>query len=179
MQQIEKLRNNGRSNIHFLHGSYNEEIQKLLEMRRKINKLLDELETSTAKDMNDGLISLQNLLESDLKKCTRLQDELKQLHEAIQSITDKDTAEFFIAWQKCLNTIKQSETFLKEKSNTADSASTFQFNMDIGQYLYKLTALAMRQSPDQIFSVANKTEYKLEIEPMVIWSRGQINCVGV
>ncbi|KAH3878471.1 hypothetical protein DPMN_002367 [Dreissena polymorpha] len=67
--------------------------------------------------MKDTLTKLHYSSKSEIDKCIRLRDELKQLRDAIQDISDKSKLElFFIATRKCKDKIQQYETFLKDNS---------------------------------------------------------------
>ncbi|KAH3878475.1 hypothetical protein DPMN_002371 [Dreissena polymorpha] len=67
--------------------------------------------------MKDTLTKLQASYKIDIDKWMRFQNELQQLRDAIQDISDKIKLELsFIAIRKCKHKIQQCETFLKTNS---------------------------------------------------------------
>ncbi|KAH3818808.1 hypothetical protein DPMN_120534 [Dreissena polymorpha] len=62
--------------------------------------------------MKDTLTKLQASSKSDVDKCIRLQDEMKQLRDAIQDISDKSKLELsFIANRKVRRKNKSLKSF--------------------------------------------------------------------
>ncbi|KAH3701803.1 hypothetical protein DPMN_076799 [Dreissena polymorpha] len=60
------------------------------------------LEKKTLQEMKDTLTKLQASLKSDVYKCSTVGNELKQLRDAIQDISDKSKQELYlIASIKC------------------------------------------------------------------------------
>ncbi|KAH3749083.1 hypothetical protein DPMN_183573 [Dreissena polymorpha] len=118
--------------------------------------------------MKDTLTKLQASAKSDVDKCIRLRDELKQLRDAIQDISDKSKLELsFIAIRKCEDKIQQSETYLKENSLQAKVSISFQPNHEIVQYLSILSGLGRiehstqtllgHEDPNKVFTVQGKS----------------------
>ncbi|KAH3749464.1 hypothetical protein DPMN_183962 [Dreissena polymorpha] len=122
------------------------------------------IEQKTLTEMKDTLTKLQVSSKSDVDKCIRLRDELKQLQDAIQDISDKSKLELsFIATQKCKDKIEQSTTFLKKNPLQIKGSKTFQLNSKIKQYLSKLSGLGRikhstqpsmaQENPNKVFTV--------------------------
>ncbi|KAH3718293.1 hypothetical protein DPMN_061096 [Dreissena polymorpha] len=122
-----------------LQVSYNEELHELRKTRKKINTLFDEIENTTLKELDDKMTRLKVSLNNDMENCNKLKNELNRLSNAIENIIDKGKAELiFIASKKCLQKIKESETYLNENSVQVERILAFQANSDVQQYLSKL-----------------------------------------
>ncbi|KAH3778186.1 hypothetical protein DPMN_179639 [Dreissena polymorpha] len=127
------------------------------------------------KELDDKLASLKESVKTDADNCSKLKNELKQLNDAIQDIVDKGKAELtFIASKKCMEKIKQSETYLKQNSFQVESSLTFQADRDFQQYLSKLSGLGkivlstkgtlVLVDPDQALTVQGKSEYNVRLQ---------------
>ncbi|KAH3720310.1 hypothetical protein DPMN_063207 [Dreissena polymorpha] len=92
----------------------------------------------------------------------------------MKDIIDKGKAELtFIASKKCLEQVKQSETYLKEYSVQVESSLTFQADSDVQQYLSILSGLGkivlstkeilVLGDPDQVFTIQGKSEYNVSL----------------
>ncbi|KAH3718341.1 hypothetical protein DPMN_061144 [Dreissena polymorpha] len=80
------------------------------------------------------MTSLKAYVKTNSDNCSKLKHKLKRLSNSIHDIVDKGKAELtFIASKKCLEKIKQSETYLKENSIQVESSLTFQANSDAQQ----------------------------------------------
>ncbi|KAH3748997.1 hypothetical protein DPMN_183486 [Dreissena polymorpha] len=124
--------------------------------------------------MKDTLTKLQASSKIAVDKCSGLRDELQQLRDAIQDISDKSKLELsFIATRKCMYKIQQSETFLKGNSLQAKVAISFQPNHEIIQYLSKLSGLGQIErstqtlmgqgNPNKVITVQGKSEHNVNI----------------
>ncbi|KAH3752445.1 uncharacterized protein LOC127846926 [Dreissena polymorpha] len=140
--EIKILQDKQNASMRSVQSSYDEQLTKIQETRRKINATLDMLEKKTLKEMKDELTKLKASLRGDVDKFASLRDELKQLGDAIQDIIDKSKLELsFVASIKCQEKIKQSETYKKKNFDQIRSSIVFQPNSDIEQYLSKLSGL--------------------------------------
>ncbi|KAH3749858.1 hypothetical protein DPMN_184373 [Dreissena polymorpha] len=103
---MKKLQDSHQARLKSVQSSYYEQLDTIQETRRKINTALDTIEQKTLKEMKDTFIKLQAASKYDVDKCIRFQDELKQLGDAIQNISDKCKRElsFTTTW-KC-NSLK-------------------------------------------------------------------------
>ena len=109
LKELKKLQDNQEASIQYVQSSYDEQLHKIQNTRREINAALDTIEQKTRKEMLDTLTKLQASTKSEADKCIRLRDELKQLRDATQDISDKSKQELsFIATRKCEKIIKQS-----------------------------------------------------------------------
>ncbi|KAH3750422.1 protein PML-like isoform X2 [Dreissena polymorpha] len=174
LAKLKKLQGNQEVNIHSVQSSYDEQLQKIQETRREINAALDTIEKKTLQEMKDSLTKLQASLQSDVDKCATLLDELKQLGDAIQDISDKSKQELFlIASIKCQDKIQQFEKYQRENFAQLKSSITFQPNNEIFQYLCKLSGLGkiehyaqtltLQGSPDQVIRIDGKSEYDVRL----------------
>ncbi|XP_052235063.1 uncharacterized protein LOC127847287 isoform X2 [Dreissena polymorpha] len=174
LEEITKLQNIQEASIQYVQSSYDEQLYTIQETRQKINAALDTIEQKTLKEMKDILTKLQASSKSDVDKCIRLRDELQQLRDAIQDISDKSKLELsFIATRKCMDKIQQSETFLKGNSLQANVSITFQPNSEIIQYLSKLSGLGQIEhstqtlmgqgNPNKVITVQGKSEHNVNI----------------
>ncbi|KAH3717361.1 hypothetical protein DPMN_060147 [Dreissena polymorpha] len=125
------------------------------------------------KELDDKLASLKASVKTDADNCSKLKNELKQLNDAIQDIVDKGKAELtFIASKKCMEKIKQSETYLKQNSFQVESSLTIQADRDFQQYLSKLSGLgkivlSTKETlvlVDQALTVQGKSEYNVRLQ---------------
>ncbi|KAH3819383.1 uncharacterized protein LOC127881775 [Dreissena polymorpha] len=141
LEQMKKLQDKQKASMRSLQSSFDEQLHTIQETRRQINAALDTIEQKTLTEMKDTLTKLQVSAKIDVDKCIRLRDELNQLHDAIQDISDKSKLELsFIATIKCKDKIEQSKTFLKN-SFQVEISIKFQPNSDIVQYLSKLSGV--------------------------------------
>ena len=111
---MKKLQDNQEACIQSVQSSYDEQLQKIQETRRKINATLDMLEKKTLQEMKDTLTKLQAPIKRNVDKCATLQDELKQLRDAIQDISDNNKQELsLIASIQFQEKLQQLETNLQ------------------------------------------------------------------
>ncbi|KAH3704064.1 hypothetical protein DPMN_079119 [Dreissena polymorpha] len=137
-------------------------------------------------ELKDTLTKLQAPLERDIDKCSTLQDELKQLGEAIHDIGDKNKQELsLIASIKCKDKIQQFEKYQKENFVEVKSSISFQPNNEIVEYLSKLSGLGtltVMQNPDKVMRMDGKSEndvctegdYTCNIRDICVLSSGQV-----
>ncbi|XP_052246553.1 transcription intermediary factor 1-alpha-like [Dreissena polymorpha] len=174
LEEVKKLENHCNTNMLTLQASYNKLLDEIRDTRQTINIILDKIEKNTIQELDDKMTSLKASIKTDLDNCIKLKNELKQLSGAINDIIDKGKAELtFIASKKCLEQVKQSETYLKENSVQVESSLTFQADSDVQQYLSKLsglgkTVLSTKEilelgDPDQVFTIQGKSEYDVSI----------------
>ncbi|XP_052236642.1 uncharacterized protein LOC127848303 [Dreissena polymorpha] len=173
--EMKELQDKQEASILSAQSSYDEQLQKIQETRIKINETLDKLEKNTLKEMKDVLTKLQVSLRGDVDKCASLRNELKQLQDAIQDISDTSKLELsFVVSIKCQEKIKQSEFFQKKNFDQVKSSIAFQPNSDIVQYLSQLSGLGKIEhstqtltqpgNPDQVISLNGKSEYDVGIQ---------------
>ncbi|XP_052234465.1 uncharacterized protein LOC127847013 isoform X5 [Dreissena polymorpha] len=174
LEKITKLQDNQEASIQYVQSSYDEQLYTIQETRQNINSALDTIEQKTLKEMKDTLTKLQASSKIAVDKCSGLRDELQQLRDAIQDISDKSKLELsFIATRKCMYKIQQSETFLKGNSLQAKVAISFQPNHEIIQYLSKLSGLGQIErstqtlmgqgNPNKVITVQGKFEHNVKI----------------
>ncbi|KAH3753986.1 hypothetical protein DPMN_188643 [Dreissena polymorpha] len=124
--------------------------------------------------MKDALIKLQASLRGDTDICASLQDELKQLGDAIHDIIDTSKLELlFVASIKCQEQIEQSETYKKKNFDKIRSSIAFQPYSDIEHYLSKLSGLGTIEhgvqtltaqgNQDRVIRLNGKSEYDVSI----------------
>ncbi|KAH3876237.1 uncharacterized protein LOC127868557 [Dreissena polymorpha] len=118
--------------------------------------------------MEDTRSALLASLKTDLDNCNILEDELKQLSEAVLDLINKSEQELsFIAGIKCLDMIQESETYLNEICVNVQCSFLFQENTDIEKYLSKQSGLGKIfqkiVNPDQLITVKGKAEYNVKI----------------
>ncbi|XP_052256838.1 uncharacterized protein LOC127862015 [Dreissena polymorpha] len=174
LEEVKKLENHWNTNMLTLQASYDKLLDEIRDTRQTINIILDKIEKNTVQELDDKMTSLKAPIKTDLDNCIKLKNELKQLSGAINDIIDKGKAELtFIASKKCLEQVKQSETYLKENSVQVESSLTFQADSDVQQYLSKLSGLGkivigtkkilVLGDPDQALSIQGKSEYNVSI----------------
>ncbi|KAH3704174.1 hypothetical protein DPMN_079230 [Dreissena polymorpha] len=187
LAQLKELQENQEDSIQSLLSSYFEQLHKIQKYRKKIIADLNKLEQKTMQELKDTLTKLQAPLERDIDKCSTLQDELKQLGEAIHDIGDKNKQELsLIASIKCKDKIQQFEKYQKENFVEVKSSISFQPNNEIVEYLSKLSGLGMTltvmQNPDKVIRMDRKSEYdvhtegelKCSIRDICVLSSGQV-----
>ncbi|KAH3749814.1 uncharacterized protein LOC127848194 isoform X2 [Dreissena polymorpha] len=174
LEEMRKLQGNQEASLKYMQNSFDEQLQKIHETRRKINAALDTIEQKTLNEMKDTLTKLQASCKDDVDKSISLQDELKQLRDAIQDISDKSKLELsFIATSKCKDKTQHCETFLKKNSLQAKVSVTFQPNSEIVQYLSKLSGLGtiehstktlmVQDNPNKVITVQGKYVHNVKI----------------
>ncbi|KAH3891018.1 transcription intermediary factor 1-alpha-like [Dreissena polymorpha] len=174
LEEVKKLENHWNTNMLTVQASYDKLLDEIRDTRQTINIILDKIEKNTIQELDDKMTSLKASIKTDLDNCIKLKNELKQLSGAINDIIDKGKAELtFIASKKCLEQVKQSETYLKENSVQVESSLTFQADSDVPQYLSKLSGLGkivlstkeifVLGDPDQVFTVQGKSEYNVHL----------------
>ncbi|XP_052248283.1 uncharacterized protein LOC127856229 isoform X2 [Dreissena polymorpha] len=174
LKEVKKLENYWNTNMLTLQASYNKQLDEILETRQTINIILDKIEKNTIKELDNKMNSLKASVKTDIDNCSKLKNELKRLSDAIHDIVDKGKAELtFIASNKCLELVKQSEIYLKENSVQVESSLTFLANSDVQQYLSILSglgrivlstkALSVLGDADQVFTVQEKSKYDVSL----------------
>ncbi|KAH3749240.1 hypothetical protein DPMN_183733, partial [Dreissena polymorpha] len=168
LKEMKKLQDSQEASIQSVQSSYDEQLCRIQVTRGKINAALDTIEQKTLKEMKDTLTKLQASSKSAVDKCIRLRDELKQLRDAIQDISDKRKLELsFIATRICTDIIEQSDTFLKKNSLQGKFYLTFQPYNEIVHYLATLSGLGriehstqtlmVQENPSNVFTVQGKS----------------------
>ncbi|KAH3720408.1 uncharacterized protein LOC127856275 [Dreissena polymorpha] len=174
LETLKKLEKNWNTNMQTVQASYNKQLLEIREPHKKINTILDNIEKNTIKELDDKLTSLKASIKTDADNCSKLKNELKQLSDAVYDIVDKGKSEHaFIASRKCLEKLKQSETYLKENSSQVESSLTFQADIDILHYLSKLQGLgrivlstvesSVLGGTGHVFTVQGWTEHDMSI----------------
>ncbi|KAH3852943.1 hypothetical protein DPMN_095464 [Dreissena polymorpha] len=165
LAELKKLQDNQKANIQSVQISYDEQLHKIQETRKKILAALDMLEKKTLQEMTDTLTKLQASLKIDVDKCSTLGNELKQLRDAIQDINDKSKQELsFIASIKCKDKIQQFENYLKKNFAQLKSSITFEPNSEIMQYLSKLSGLGKIEHNTQSFTAVGSADQIIRID---------------
>ncbi|KAH3716600.1 hypothetical protein DPMN_059324 [Dreissena polymorpha] len=172
LEEVKKLENHCNTNMLTLQASYDKLLDEIRDTRQTINIILDKIEKNTIQELDDKMTSLKASIKTDLDNCIKLKNELKQLSGAINDIIDKGKAELtFIASKKCLEEVKQSETYLKENSVQVESSLTFQADGDVQQYLSRLSGLGKTVLStkkilvfrDQALTIHGKSEYDVSL----------------
>ncbi|XP_052235087.1 uncharacterized protein LOC127847292 isoform X2 [Dreissena polymorpha] len=173
LKELKKLQDDQEASIRSVQSSYDEQLHKIQETRREINAALNAIEQKTLNEMKDTLTKLQASSKRDVDKCIMLRDELTQLRDAIQDISDTSNLELsFIATRKCEDKIEQSEIFLKKNSLQDKLYVTFQPNNEIVQYLSKLSGLGriehstqtlrVQENPNKVITVQGKSVHNVK-----------------
>ncbi|XP_052225322.1 uncharacterized protein LOC127840902 [Dreissena polymorpha] len=167
----DKLQDSQEANFRSLQSSFDEQLHKIQETREQIIAALDILEKKTLTEMKDTLTKMQASHKSDIDKCATFRDELKQLKDVIEHISDKSKLELsFITSIKCVDKIQLFEKYRTyTKFVQVKSSITFLPNRDIVQYLSTLSSLGRiedsRQTAtvleisDQVMKMEGKSEY--------------------
>ncbi|KAH3828262.1 hypothetical protein DPMN_130215 [Dreissena polymorpha] len=79
-----------------LEASYNKQLLEIRETRQKINTILDEIEKTTIKELDDKMANLKASLKTDVDNCSMLKNELKLLSDVIHGIVNKSRAELHL-----------------------------------------------------------------------------------
>ncbi|XP_052237008.1 uncharacterized protein LOC127848538 isoform X2 [Dreissena polymorpha] len=162
LKEMKELQDNQEASIQAVQSSYDQQLHTIHKTRQEIIAALDTIEQNTITEMKDTLTKLQAAFKSDVDKCIRLRDELKQLRDAIQDIGDKSKLELsFIATRKCKEKMQQSEAYLKKNSLQVKVAITFQPNSDIVQYLSKLSGLGTIEHSTKTLMVQDNPNKKI------------------
>ncbi|XP_052235683.1 uncharacterized protein LOC127847672 isoform X1 [Dreissena polymorpha] len=174
--ELKKLQNYWDTNMQSLQVSYNKQLHEIGQTRQKINTILDEIENTTLKELEDKMTTLKASVNTNVDNCSKLQNELTRLRDTIHDIVDKGKAELsFIASKKCLEKINQSETYLKENLVQVESSLTFHVDSDFQQHLSKLSGLGrivvctctqavpLPGAPNKVLAVQGKSEYDVSI----------------
>ncbi|XP_052255547.1 uncharacterized protein LOC127861185 isoform X1 [Dreissena polymorpha] len=175
LAELRKLQDNQEASIQSVQSTYDEQLHKIQETRQKILAALNMLEEKTLQEMKYTLTKLQASLKSDVDKCSTLENELKQLRDAIQDISDKSKQELsFIASIKCKDKIQQFENYQKKNSAQLKFSITFQPNSEIMQYLSQLSGLGKIEhnaqsltavgNADQVMRIDGKSEFDVRVQ---------------
>ncbi|KAH3750225.1 hypothetical protein DPMN_184744 [Dreissena polymorpha] len=187
--ELKKLQNYWDTNMQSLQVSYKKQLHEIGQARKRINIILDEMEKTTLKELEDKMMCLKASVNTNVENCSKLQTELKRLSDTIHDIVDKGKAELsFIASKKCLQKINQSETYLIENLVQVESSLTFQADSDFQQHLSKLSGLGKivvctqavppHGDPNKVLTVQGRSEYNVNI-PSDIFKRCDIRAICV
>ncbi|XP_052246087.1 uncharacterized protein LOC127854942 [Dreissena polymorpha] len=167
LEQLRSVHQNINCSIQNIQDSYNEQANKIKTVRQKINCALDKLEAASMKELNDQMASLKAASYNIDDKCTHLQSELIIIRDMIQDVGDGDERKelAFIACQKGLEKIEQSELYLTYNSVKTESYFKFDLNTEIEQYLSELSSLGRVETKqtNSTQSTANQVITKTEI----------------
>ncbi|KAH3750258.1 uncharacterized protein LOC127847675 [Dreissena polymorpha] len=172
--ELKKLQNYWDTNMQSLQVLYNKQLHEIGQTRQKINTILDEIEKTTLKELEDKMTSLKASVNTNVDNCSKLKNELTRLRDTIHDIVDKGKAELsFIASKKCLEKINQSETYLKENFVQVESSLTFHVDSDFQEHLSKLSGLGrivvctqavpLPGAPNKVLTVQGQSEYDVKI----------------
>ncbi|KAH3836043.1 hypothetical protein DPMN_109412 [Dreissena polymorpha] len=165
LAELKKLQDNQEASIQSVQSSNDEQLHKIQETRQKILAALNMLEKKTLQEIKDTLTKLQASLKSDVDKCSTLGNELKQLRDAIQDISDKSKQELsFIASIKCKDKIQHFENYQKKNFAQLKSSIIFHPNSEIMQYLSKLSGLGKIEHYAQSLTAVGNADKIIRIE---------------
>ncbi|XP_052255908.1 uncharacterized protein LOC127861445 isoform X2 [Dreissena polymorpha] len=154
LEELKQLQDNKFASIRAGQNSYEDQVQKILETRRKIIEALDHIEKKTLTEMKDTYTKLQSSLKGDVDKCATLRDELKQLRDAMQEICDKSNLSLsFIASRKFQDIIQQADAYLKKNSVHVQVSIAFEPNNEIEKYLSKLSGFGKIKNRTQTLTM--------------------------
>ncbi|XP_052224221.1 uncharacterized protein LOC127839871 [Dreissena polymorpha] len=167
LPQLKSLQNNQEIRIKSLQKSYREHEQIVIEqMRQMINSMLGksekeheqeelslkihlvvaDFEKSALKEITNEVTFVKDSIARSITKCTRLQNDLSQLHDSIQKIGDNKEL-CFIACMKCEQKLQQALTDLGKAGNVftvkGKSAHTVKISND--SHLCTITACCALQ----------------------------------
>ncbi|KAH3722035.1 hypothetical protein DPMN_064984 [Dreissena polymorpha] len=163
---LKKFERNREAGIHSVEESYNARLQEVSDARQRINAALNDIEKNTLTELDEMKTTLQSSMKKDVEKCNKLNDELKQLGDAVQDLGGKNKAELeFIASKKSLSKVQESEEFLNKKTVVIGLSFSFEPNTDIEQYLSKQVGLGkiLLADPINVFSCVQTNEYDVSL----------------
>ncbi|KAH3750253.1 hypothetical protein DPMN_184773 [Dreissena polymorpha] len=172
--ELKKLQNYWDTNMHSSQVLYNKQLHEIGQTRQKINTILDEIEKTTLKELEDKMTSLKASVNTNVGNCSKLENELKRFSDTIHDIADKGKAKLsFIASKKSLEKINQSETYLIENLVQVESSLTFQAESYFQQHLSKLSGLGRivvctqtvppHGDLEKVLTVQGKSKYDVSI----------------
>ncbi|KAH3848013.1 hypothetical protein DPMN_090350 [Dreissena polymorpha] len=121
-----------------LQASYTARLQEIQEMRIEINLALDKLQNATLKEMNEKMDTLNASITINVDKCSAIVKDIERLSTTVTNLKNTNDELSFIAYQKSLDIINDSESFLCENSSESELTFIFQPDLDIVQFLSKL-----------------------------------------
>ncbi|XP_052219825.1 uncharacterized protein LOC127837057 isoform X2 [Dreissena polymorpha] len=171
LDELNKFKSTQEASIQYVEELYCEKLQDIQDLRKKLNTALDALENTTLKQLDAIRYTLQTSLKKDIDNCSRLQDKLKQVSEAVNVLNYKSKKEIKFIARKCLHKIHESESYLKEKPVHMHSSIIFKENMDIEKYLSQQSSLgrivdsmqSLKMNPDQVMTVKRISEYSVRM----------------
>ncbi|XP_052768074.1 uncharacterized protein LOC128208557 [Mya arenaria] len=116
-------------------------LTKIKNLRKTLNKLLDEMEKKTVKEMDSVLAELNGSLQKDIDRCNNLHDHMKALLDTIPARGEDSESSSYIGYRKCQDKIAEVNSLLKQMSTRPEATITFKLNTQAEQLLSELKTL--------------------------------------
>ncbi|WAR19796.1 hypothetical protein MAR_001634, partial [Mya arenaria] len=131
----------GKKNMNSLKASGKSILTKIKNLRKTLNKLLDEMEKKTVKEMDSVLAELNGSLQKDIDRCNNLHDHMKALLDTIPARGEDSESSSYIGYRKCQDKIAEVNSLLKQMSTRPEATITFKLNTQAEQLLSELKTL--------------------------------------
>ncbi|XP_052815205.1 uncharacterized protein LOC128242174 isoform X1 [Mya arenaria] len=138
LNQVKEVR---KKNQGSLKTSCKSMLTKITDLRKSLNRLLDELEKKTVEQMDSVLADLDNTLQKDIDSCTSIHDRLKALLDTIQAQGKDDESSSYIGFRKCEEKMAEANNLHQEMSTKPELTVTFQSDTRVTQLLCDIKTL--------------------------------------
>ncbi|WAR19782.1 hypothetical protein MAR_001620, partial [Mya arenaria] len=127
-------------------------LTKIKNLRKTLNKLLDEIEKKTVEAMDSVLVDLDGSIQKDIDQSVHLHDQLEALMDTIQTRGDDSESSSYIGYRRCQDKIAEVNSLLKQMSTRPEATITFQPDTQSEQLLSELKTLGYIEGyPDTQF----------------------------
>ncbi|XP_052768073.1 uncharacterized protein LOC128208556 [Mya arenaria] len=116
-------------------------LTKIKNLRKTLNKLLDEIEKKTVEAMDSVLVDLDGSIQKDIDQSVHLHDQLEALMDTIQTRGDDSESSSYIGYRRCQDKIAEVNSLLKQMSTRPEATITFQPDTQSEQLLSELKTL--------------------------------------
>lgn len=142
-EQLNEMKQRKQSNRKQLQQSSAEILSDIKNLRLKINTILDSIEQNTRQQLDMMIAETETMLKRDIEACKAVSEELKKIHDGLQSKRMSSELLAFRTYKTCEKKSKEAKDFLQSAQDVQDITIKFTPHIDIGKTLSSLNTFGM------------------------------------
>ncbi|XP_052805853.1 uncharacterized protein LOC128235153 [Mya arenaria] len=150
-----------------LNDTYKDILAEIRALRKEMNKILDQLEKKTVKQLDSMITCLETNIKVDIDACTHMHDQLKTMIEKCQQMTGKHKeTNSYIGYRKCQYKLAIAEDQVHRMQCKPAQRICFEPNISLQPFLSNLHVFGTIQKIEiiQAFNVLALKHYHVGIE---------------
>ncbi|XP_052779683.1 uncharacterized protein LOC128216958 [Mya arenaria] len=114
--RLDELKNDRMKDQESLKDSYKNILVEIKDIRKEINKILDQLEMKAIAQLDSMMADLEKSIKDDLESCVYMHDQLRTMIEKLQQTTGKNKeTSSYIGFIKCQSKLNEAKCLVQEK----------------------------------------------------------------